>query len=32
MRLKQKGKSKPFSGGREIMQELRYAQNQTFMW
>ena len=31
-RLKQKGKNKPFSGGREIMQELRYAQNQTFMF
>lgn len=31
-RLKEKGKQKPFSGGREIYQELRYAQNQTFMW
>src|SRR5574337_1879932 len=31
-RLSRKGKAKPFSGGREIMQELRYAQNQTFMW
>ena len=31
-RLRKKGKEKPFSGGREIMQELRYAQNQTFMW
>lgn len=31
-RVKQKGRQKPFSGGREIMQELRYAQNQTFMW
>lgn len=30
--LKKKGKQKPFAGGREIMQELRYAQNQTFMW
>lgn len=30
--LKAKGKAKPFSGGREIFQELRYAQNQTFMW
>lgn len=30
--LKMKGKQKPFSGGREIYQELRYAQNQTFMW
>src|ERR1019366_1773784 len=25
-------KEKAFSGGREIMQELRYAQNQSFMW
>jgi hypothetical protein len=32
MYLKEKGKAKPWSGGREIMQELRYAQNQTFMW
>ena len=32
MRMKQKGRQKTFSGGREIMQELRYAQNQTFMW
>lgn len=31
-RLKMKGRAKPFSGGREIYQELRYAQNQTFMW
>lgn len=31
-RLKSKGKAKTFTGGREIMQELRYAQNQTFMW
>jgi hypothetical protein len=31
-RLRKKGKEKTFSGGREIMQELRYAQNQTFMW
>lgn len=31
-RLKEKGKQKPFAGGREIYQELRYAQNQTFMW
>lgn len=31
-RLRKKGKSKPFTSGREIMQELRYAQNQTFMW
>jgi hypothetical protein len=27
-----KGKIKTFNGGREIMQELRYAQNQTFMF
>lgn len=32
MRLKEKGKSKPWTGGREIIQELRYAQNQSFMW
>lgn len=31
-RLRKKGKEKTFDGGREIMQELRYAQNQTFMW
>jgi len=31
-RLREKGKAKPFSGGSEIMQELRYAQNQTFMF
>jgi hypothetical protein len=31
-RLKSRGKQKTFSGGREIYQELRYAQNQTFMW
>lgn len=31
--LRKKGKEKLFvDGGREIMQELRYAQNQTFMW
>jgi hypothetical protein len=30
--LKTKGRQKSFSGGREIVQELRYAQNQTFMW
>ena len=30
--LRKKGKEKTFSGGREIMQPLRYAQNQTFMW
>jgi len=32
MRLKKKGNYLPFSGGREIMQELAYAQNQTFLW
>ena len=31
-RLRKKGREKTFDGGREIMQELRYAQNQTFMW
>lgn len=31
-RLQARGKVKPFSSGREIFQELRYAQNQTFMW
>lgn len=30
--IKAKGKQKSFSGGREIYQEIRYAQNQTFMW
>jgi len=31
-RLRRKGYEKTFSGGREIMQELRYAQNETFMF
>ena len=31
-RVKSRGKSMPWDGGREIMQELRYAQNQSFMW
>lgn len=31
-RLQERGNSKPFSGGREIWQELMYAQNQTAMW
>src|SRR5271170_115700 len=31
-RLRRRGKSRNWSGGREIMEELRYAQNQTFMW
>ncbi len=30
--LRSKGKEKTVSGGREIMQELRYAQNGTFMF
>ncbi len=30
--LKRRGRQNPFHGGREIMQELRYAQNQTFIW
>jgi hypothetical protein len=30
--LKRRGRKTPFHGGREIMQELRYAQNQTFLW
>ena len=30
--LRKKGKMQTFDGGREIYQELRYAQNQTFMW
>lgn len=28
--IQRKGRSRPFSGGREIYEELRYAQNQTF--
>ena len=32
MRLNQRGRSKPFSGGRTIVQELNYANNQTFQW
>lgn len=31
-RIKGRGKQNTFHGGREIMQELRYAQNQTFLW
>src|SRR6266576_6313890 len=31
-RVKGRGKADTFSGGREIIQELRYAQNQSFMW
>src|SRR5574337_2104291 len=30
--LRAGGREKTFPGGREIMQELRYAQNQTFMF
>lgn len=30
--IKKRGNQRPFSGGREIMEELRYAQNQTFLW
>ncbi len=31
-RLEKKGKRKPFSGGRQIMQELEYGENATFGW
>lgn len=31
-RLERKGKRKPFSGGRQIMQELEYGENTTFGW
>lgn len=31
-RLEKKGKRKPFSGGRQIMQELEYGENSTFGW
>jgi hypothetical protein len=30
--LRKRGRESPLSGGREIIEELRYAQNQTFMW
>lgn len=30
MRLKERGKAKPFSGGRTIVQEISYAQNGTY--
>lgn len=30
MRLRERGKAKPFSGGRTIVQELEYAQNGTY--
>ena len=32
MRLKERGNNDSFDGGREIYQELRYAENQSFMW
>lgn len=31
-RLERKGKRRPFSGGRQIMQELEYGENVTFGW
>lgn len=31
-RMERKGKRKPFSGGRQIMQELEYGENSTFGW
>ena len=31
-RLNRRGRVKPFSGGRTIVQELNYANNQTFQW
>jgi len=31
-RLNKRGRVKPFSGGRTIVQELDYANNQTFVW
>lgn len=31
-RISQRGTAQPFSGGRNIWQELEYAQNQTAMW
>jgi hypothetical protein len=32
LRLTRRGNAKPFSGGRTIVQELNYADNQTFQW
>jgi len=32
MRLRKRGNSMSFSGGREIIQELAYTSNATFMW
>ena len=31
-RIRKRGNQRMFTGGREIMQELAYAQNQTFLW
>jgi hypothetical protein len=31
-RLKQRGRTKPASGGRTLVQELAYQENSTFMW
>lgn len=31
-RLESKGKRRPFSGGRQIVQELEYGENSTFNW
>lgn len=31
-RLERKGKRKPFSGGRQILQEIEYGENSTFGW
>ena len=31
-RLEARGKRKPFSGGRQIVQELEYGENETFGW
>jgi len=30
--VQRKGRARPFSGGREIYEELRYAMNQSFLW
>lgn len=31
-KLKERGRSRPYSGGRTIMEELAYQENQTFKW
>jgi hypothetical protein len=31
-RLEKKGKRKPVSGGRQILQEIEYGENSTFNW